>query len=87
MSYYLESQGEVTLGTATFSVSVQKFDDEGVEDMVFLTGSRGAQYMLRPYSNRENLYQVISLKSGAPLTQHGNQVRVKYDEAGKLVKA
>lgn len=73
--------GEVVLGSSVFEVRRFTFDHPGSE-MRFethLIGKRGATYLLRPYLEKKGdsgLRQVISLNTGAPLRQKGNEVRV-----------
>lgn len=74
----------VTLGKTTYKVEEWDFhaqDGTQYESMTVLTGPRGAQYFLRGFLYRggavdTGLRQVISMKSGMPLRQHGNEVRV-----------
>jgi hypothetical protein len=70
--------GEVTLGRSKFRVERQDYTDRS-SHTTWLHGERGAVYFLRPYAERggdTGLRQVISWKSGAPLRQQGNEVRV-----------
>jgi hypothetical protein len=76
--YTLTDLGEVTLGRSTFRVERQDYTDSA-RHMTWLHGSRGAVYFLRGYMERggdTGLRQVISWKSGAPLRQQGNEIRV-----------
>lgn len=82
--------GEVKLGSATFEVHRFVFEHPGSEPRfeTHLIGKRGATYLLRPYLEKNGdsgLRQVISLNTGAPLRQKGNEVRV-IEIAGVIEK-
>lgn len=70
----------VTLGKTTYKVEEWDFhaqDGTRYESMTVLTGPKGAQYFLRGFLGPDTgLRQVISMKSGAPLRQRGNEIRV-----------
>lgn len=74
------SDGTLKLGSATFDIHRYIFahaDETRYE--THLVGKRGAQYLLRPYLERHGdsgLRQIISLNSGAPLRQRGNEIKV-----------
>ena len=73
--------GEVMLGSSVFEVRrfVFEYADGSVSRETHLIGKRGATYLLRPYLEKKGdsgLRQVISLNTGAPLRQKGNEVRV-----------
>jgi hypothetical protein len=83
-------RGAVTLGKTTFDVVELLFsayvdaisgETRPASSEWHLIGARGARYLLRPYllragQNDNGVRQVISLGSGAPLRQGGNEVRV-----------
>lgn len=82
--------GEVKLGFSTFEV--RRFVFEHPESKprfeTHLIGKRGATYLLRPYLEKNGdsgLRQVISLNTGAPLRQKGNEVKV-IEIAGVIEK-
>ena len=73
--YTTTNAGTVKLGTATYAVEIQTFHN-GTE-MIWLTGARGGVYHVRPYRNaKDGLCQVASWKTGMPLIQRGQEVRV-----------
>lgn len=52
----------------TTELAGQTFTAEADNGTVFLTGRRGGEYILRPFLGEQTgRYEVISLKSGAPL--------------------
>lgn len=74
--YTLTDAGEITLGRSTFRVEIQDYAETGGRT-VWLYGARGAVYFLRGFLGADDgMRQVISWKSGAPLRQRGNEVRV-----------
>lgn len=84
------ARGTVTLGKSTYDVVELLFseyvdalsgDTRPASSEHYLIGARGARYLLRPYLLRpgqtdNGVRQVISMGSGAPLRQQGNEVRV-----------
>jgi hypothetical protein len=73
--YTLTDAGSIQLGQATYTVQIQRFHNG--DEMVWLTGVRGGVYFLRKFSGKDDGHrQVISWKSGKPLTVRGNEVRV-----------
>jgi len=82
--------GEVKLGSSVFEVRRFTFEHPGSEPRfeTHLIGKRGTTYLLRPYLEKKGdsgLRQVISLNTGAPLRQNGNEVRV-IEIAGVIEK-
>lgn len=82
--------GEVKLGPSVFEVRRFRFEHPDSEPRfeTHLIGKRGATYLLRPYLEKNGdsgLRQVISLNTGAPLRQKGNEVRV-IEIAGVIEK-
>lgn len=74
--YTVTDAGTITLGRSTYRVEITDFHSTGGR-MVWLIGARGATYFLRAFAGADDgLRQVISWKSGTPLRQRGNEVRV-----------
>lgn len=79
--YTLVELGTIKLGTTTFRVEEQRYHSTG-GSMIWLHGPR-ATYFLRGFALRagqvdDGVRQVISWKSGAPLRQRGNEIRVVH---------
>lgn len=78
--------GTVALGATTYQITESHFSayTDGItgetrpaSSTVTLTGPRGASYFLRGFLGADTgLRQVISWKSGQPLRQRGNEIRV-----------
>lgn len=83
--YTLHDKGTVVLAGTEYRVEDQVFANGN--KTTWLYGPRGATNMLVGFSNRENLYKIVSFPGGHPKTSKGNALRVKYNEAGELVKA
>jgi hypothetical protein len=76
--YTTTDAGTVQLGQTTYKVEIQRSIGGGLI-MVWLTGPRGGVFFLRSYSGKDDgLRQVISWKSGKPLTVRGNEIRVVH---------
>lgn len=78
--YTIVELGEVKIGTTTYRVEEQRYTATG-GTMTWLTGPRGATYFLRGFALRpgeldDGVRQMISWRTGTPLRQRGNEVRV-----------
>lgn len=65
----LENGTVVTIGGKKFTVDIPA----DYPDQLWFKGTRGAVNMLRGYTNREGLFQLISWKSGNPVVNKGLQ--------------
>lgn len=78
-TWTITPHADITIGRTTYTVHSQTFAN-GSSD-TYLTGPRGATYLLRRFIEKggdTGLRQIISLKSGAPLRVRGNEVRVHH---------
>ena len=78
-TWTITDNGTVKLGRTTYTAHTQTFEN-GSSD-TYLTGPRGATYLLRRFAEKggdTGLRQVISLGSGAALRVQGNEVRVYH---------
>lgn len=65
----LENGSVVTIGGKKYTVDIPA----DYPDQLWFKGARGAVNHLRGYTNREGLFQLISWKSGQPVTNKGLQ--------------
>lgn len=74
MCWTVANGGTIVLAGRTFDVRI--FRIEGQRETIHLTGTRGGEYLLRPYLGADDGHrEIISTATGQPWRVRGNVVR------------
>lgn len=74
-------RGQIVIGNTTYDVTEDYY---GGDEPTFTLHGPKSDFILRGFTNRDNVYAVISWPNGNEKRIKGNRVLVRFDEAGKL---